>query len=108
VECAIKKRPCPATSLDRRCRALSSKSQHHLVGARILQGNSSWDIGAILGISETTVVLYVKKTTRKLRRPAERPPQLKPFILVLSPCRMGYLREIRLGSCLTVGSGHKE
>jgi DNA-binding CsgD family transcriptional regulator len=93
VECAIKKRPCPATSLDRRRRALSSKSQHHLVGARIplrtstelssrendclrwiVQGNSSWDIGAILGISETTVALYVKKTTRKLRRPAERPP----------------------------------
>jgi DNA-binding CsgD family transcriptional regulator len=40
----------------------------------IVQGKSSWDIGAILGISENTVALHVKKTTRKLRRQAERPP----------------------------------
>jgi hypothetical protein len=45
--------------------------------------------------------LQAKKTMRKLRRQAK----VKPFILVLSLCRMGCSRQIRSGSCLTVGSG---
>jgi LuxR family transcriptional activator of conjugal transfer of Ti plasmids len=33
----------------------------------IVQGKSSWDIGAILGISENTVAFHVKKAMKKLK-----------------------------------------